>query len=191
MILAPEAPPAPLSAKPKADRAASQASKRERTDSETRARAPAAEQEPAPEKPKAAEVVDRDFDQLFGDDDDAPPEPAKRSKKGGRTVYVPPAPGSGTAPETLGPADIMEVVRANLPGIKRCFDEHRSRTGESGTLVMRWRILKNGTVQGARAATAGLQGSPLEKCLASRIALWRFPTYTGHAMDPIEFPFKY
>ncbi len=109
----------------------------------------------------------------------------------GKTVYVPPAPGAaGNAiPDTLGYAEIMEVVRSNLPAIKVCVDEQkRLEPGSTGNIVMRWVVLPNGTV--SKVELVGGDAKHLSACLVRLIKTWRFPRHAVQS-EPVVFPFKF
>jgi hypothetical protein len=133
--------------------------------------------------------VDEEFNRLFGGGGQAAAEPAPKPDKPKATTYIPPAPGGGASPakETLGQGDIMEVVLANKPQIKKCTEA----AGSSGTLTMRWTIRPDGAAKDVQTMTPEYQKSPLSACLTTVIKGFKFPAYTGAQMAPIDFPFKF
>ncbi len=154
--------------------------------------------EPPPEPPppprKSGNKVDDDFNKLFGGGGGEPaPEPA-RPQRTRSAPPIPPAPGAagnGASKETLGPSDIMEVVRGNVGAIRRCTDDEKARSGASGAIKMSWIIRQNGSVTAIKTLTEEYQKTPLSACLTGVVKGLHFPAYSGPQMDPVEFPFKF
>ncbi|MBN1209980.1 MAG: adventurous gliding motility protein GltJ [Myxococcaceae bacterium] len=144
----------------------------------------------APAKPKQTDDgLDDDFDDLFG-----PKKPEKKGSGGtGSTpsTYIPPEPGSASSSslEKLGQSDIMAVVVANKPAIKRCVDEQKKRDpGSSGRLVMRWTIQPSGRTTGVSIRSDEFRKTYLATCMSGLIKSWTFPKHRKQGA-PIDFPF--
>lgn len=132
-----------------------------------------------------------DFDRVFGGADKHKSPIPKAEPKKPSSVYVPPAPGSGEIPETLGTADIMRVVVDNKPTIKQCVDEQRKRDASlSGKIVMSWTILASGRTVNVSCASEEFKSSYMAHCLAGLIKGWQFPRHKVQG-DPINFPFTF
>jgi hypothetical protein len=146
--------------------------------------------EPVPE-PSAS---DDDFDKMFGGGKkkSAPPEDDGPKKK--KEVYVPPAPGSGSeAPDSLSPADIMQVVVSNKPSIMKCVADQRAKDPDvTGTLVMRWTISTSGKPSNISVSPQSeeYKSTPMASCVSGLIKGWQFPKHKTQG-DPINFPFKF
>ncbi len=144
----------------------------------------------APAKPKPPDDgLDDDFDDLFG-----PKKPEKKQAASGSatpSTYIPPEPGSGSSNslEKLGQADIMAVVVANKPAIKKCVDEQKKRDpGSSGRLVMRWTIQPSGKTTAVSIKSEEFKKTYLASCMSGLIKSWTFPKHRKQG-DPIDFPF--
>lgn len=152
--------------------------------------------EPPPRREEVAAApsrskVDDDFERIFGGGSSTPAPAPKKAEKRARTAYVPPPPGGATRTK-LGQSDIMEVVVGNKSAIKRCVDEQKSKDpGASGTIVMRWTIRPDGRTANVQTVTSEFKKSPMSSCMAAAIKGWRFPSYSGAQMAPIDFPFKF
>ncbi|HEY3448381.1 MAG TPA: VIT domain-containing protein [Myxococcales bacterium] len=113
---------------------------------------------------------------------------------GNKTVYIPPAAGSGSAPSKvqLEQSDIMSVVVENKAMIKACADVAKATDPTAtGTIVMRWTILPNGGVSNIQTVTEEFRKTPISACLSAGIRKFRFPAYSGPQMAPVNFPFKF
>jgi predicted Zn finger-like uncharacterized protein len=171
------APARPHNAKPAA---ASVASAREPE--------PVVEAAPPPRPRASGSSIDDDFNRMFGaTGGGATAEVATRRERPKTTTYIPPAPNSRAAKETLGQGDIMEVVLAHKAAIKRCTEA----SGGSGTVAMRWTIRSDGATTNVQTTTQEFQKTPLAHCLTGVIRGFRFPAYSGAQMAPIDFPFKF
>jgi hypothetical protein len=150
---------------------------------------------PVATKPATNKGVDDDFDKIFGPDkggNQPAAQPAAKEKP--KTVYIPPAAGSGSAASKvqLEQSDIMAVVVENKSMIKACVDETKGKDpGATGTIVMRWTILSNGGVSNIQTVTEEFRKTPLSTCLAAGIKKFKFPAYSGAQMAPVNFPFKF
>jgi TonB family protein len=98
----------------------------------------------------------------------------------------------GALKDTFAESDVMEVVLAAKPALKKCIAEQKAREpAKSGTIVMRWTIKNDGTVTNVQTVTEPFQKAPLSACLESLIKGLRFYPYSGPLMSPIDFPFKF
>ncbi len=166
-------------------------------------RVAAAEKAPPPEKEeKPAKVAAKEskggekdeFDEAFGD-----PKAKKETPKsadsapGKKTVYIPPAPGAAQADvkDTLGQADVMEVVMSHKPELAKCVnDQHTKEPGVSGKLVMKWVIATSGAVTKVSVESEDFKSTYVAGCIGGLIKTWKFPK-AKTAGDPVVFPFKF
>jgi hypothetical protein len=154
--------------------------------------------EDLPKAHKGADVPDDDeFASVFGPakkpkhprdaDDDSTP-----SRKSGKDVYIPAAPGSGgDVPETLGQADIMQTVVSHKPEIVDCVKKQKQKDPDNGggTLAMRWTIQPDGRTGNIVVTSDDLKGSYIASCITGLIKGWRFPKHKQ--AQEIPFPFKF
>ncbi|MBK7858592.1 MAG: adventurous gliding motility protein GltJ [Archangiaceae bacterium] len=171
----------------------------------TREREPKAEavEKPAKEEKKPiaeAKGGDDEFAAAFGSPkaekkeskkaEDKPADESGGSKKS--SVYIPPAPGQGgNIPESLGQADIMEVVKSNIGPIKKCVDEQKAKEpGTSGKLVMKWTIQTSGKATKVEVVSEEFKSTYLAGCVGGLIKTWQFPKHKTQG-EPVVFPFKF
>ncbi len=133
-----------------------------------------------------------DFDKAFGGNAPKKEEPKVEPKKSPGTVFVPPAPGSaGDIKDSLGNADVLDVILANKPALTKCADEQRKREpGSSGKLVMKWQILTNGKVTGVTVVSEDFKKTYMAECVGGLLKGLVFPRHKQQG-DPITFPFKF
>jgi Ca-activated chloride channel family protein len=107
-------------------------------------------------------------------------------------VYIPPPPASaGGLRESLGHADIMEVIKANLPAIQACVaKQYEKEPRVSGKLVMKWTILTSGKTAQIEVVSDEYKSTYLATCMRGLIKGWTFPR-TKTQGDPVVFPFKF
>lgn len=122
---------------------------------------------------------------------DKPAEDSSGAPK--KNVYIPPAPGQGgNIPETLGMADVMEVVKANIGPIKKCVEEQKAKEpGSSGKLVMRWSIQTSGKPTKVEVQSEEFKSSYVAGCVGGLIKSWQFPKHKTPMSEPVVFPFKF
>ncbi|MBL8951531.1 MAG: adventurous gliding motility protein GltJ [Myxococcaceae bacterium] len=166
------------------------------------AKADPVEKPPKEEKSKpvaTASGSDDEFASAFGGD-----KPSKKAAKEEKasdegsgtkksSVYIPPAPGQGgNIPETLGQADVMEVVKANIGAIKKCVDEQKQKEpGSSGKLVMKWSIQTSGKASKVEVQSEEFKTSYIAGCVGGLIKGWQFPKHKTAMAEPVVFPFKF
>lgn len=155
--------------------------------------APPEEKKPVEKKGKAPEKDE--FDEAFGGGGDekkqaaAAAETSKPKSKG----YVPPAPGSASndVKESLGQADVFEVVSSNKPALAKCVEEQRKKEpGVSGKLVMKWTIQTSGKTSNVSVQSEEFKATYMAGCVGGLIKSWTFPKHKVQG-DPIVFPFKF
>jgi hypothetical protein len=120
-----------------------------------------------------------------------PPPPPTRSKRDCDPVLdfdcgEAGARSAGSRSSTLGPSDVLSVVRKSLPKINACGEKH----GVSATVKMEWRILKSGNTTSVKVLSPKYVGTPVGRCLVREVKRMRFPAYSGKPPPPVKFPFK-
>jgi hypothetical protein len=153
-----------------------------------------AEPEPEPKKaPAPSGGGDDDFDRAFGGSSSKPApreEPKSEKKPAG---YIPPAPGAaaGDVKESLGQADIMEVVLANKAALGKCVEEQKKKDpGTSGKLVMKWTIQTSGKTSNVGVVSEEFKGTYIATCIGGLVKGWQFPRHKKQG-EPVQFPFKF
>ncbi len=180
-VSAPARPPPPS-----ADRSAAEARKVEAPREARVAEKASAvvKEEPEPPEPTG---LDDEFSREFGSAES--PEQPKPKRK---TVYVPPEPASRPdEKDTLSESDVLEVVLAAKPALARCAEEQRrAQPGQSGTLLLRWKIQTDGRTSDVEVVSDELAGSPIASCISEAVQRWRFPPHRT-VREPVTFPFKF
>jgi predicted Zn finger-like uncharacterized protein len=167
------------------------------------------EKPPKEEKPEKSKPVveakggDDEFAAAFGTGKPDKPEKKERASSSDKSsdegsspkkssVYIPPAPGQGgNIPETLGQADIMEVVKSNIGPIKNCVDQQKAKEpGTSGKLVMKWTIQTSGKTTKVEVVSEEFKSTFLAGCVGGLIKTWQFPKHKTQG-EPVVFPFKF
>ncbi len=143
---------------------------------------------PAPAKKGGGGVLD------FDDGDAALKEALGGSaQQGGRSVYVPPAPGGGGAslPASVSTSQIQEAVAGRVDSLRRCVSEQKARDPEaSGTLKMAWTIVGDGTPKDVRCVTPEYASGQFAACIGGVIKNIRFPR-SQTSGQPVTFPFSF
>lgn len=128
------------------------------------------------------------IDDLFAQEKAAP---ARSERTNASQPYIPPPPGSGVqTPQRLGQGDIMSVVASHRQALRACARTYKEQGGGSGSVVMSWVIEPDGRTSSIKA-TKGAEHAGMVKCLEDQIRGWKFPSYSGPRMEPIEFPFQF
>lgn len=118
-------------------------------------------------------------------------KPATTEKSGASQPYIPPPPGSGVQkPQKLGQGEIMSVVANHRSALRGCATSYKEQGGGSGSVVMSWVIEPDGRTSTIKAAKGG-EHAGMVRCLEEQIRGWKFPSYSGPKMEPIEFPFQF
>ncbi len=154
---------------------------------------------PNPYTYKSNSHEDDDFSSAFGGDDKpAPPttlpapEPEPRTKHRSNVYIPPPAGGRGdNVKDTLGQADIMEVVLGHKRELAQCAVEaHKREPGVTGKLVMRWVVLISGRTSRVEVVSEEFKNTYMATCVRRLIQSWLFPRSKVQG-DPVIFPFKF
>jgi hypothetical protein len=154
------------------------------------ARAPEREPEPPPAPaPAPSRKKDSvlDFD---GGGSDRALEEALGGTPSGRSVYVPPRPGSDL-PDHLSASQINEAVLTQVDSLRRCVSEQKSRDADaSGTLKMRWIIQGDGAVRDVKCLTPEFASGPFAQCISGVVRTIRFPKSSTKGQE-VTFPFTF
>lgn len=119
----------------------------------------------------------------------------KHSDKQQVKVQIKPSVGRIRIPKTysggLQPKQISEVFLEGQRGIQFCATQEAKRGLELPPAVnIELSIETNGAVSRARILNATKRNSPFGRCLAQKVKNWKFPSFTGQAMD-VEIPLKF
>ena len=152
--------------------------------------------EPEPKKTNTPAPKDEggdDFDKAFGGSSSktAPKEEKTADTTKKQPGYIPPAPGTGgDVKDSLGTADIIEIVSAKKSDLAACTA--KKEAGTSGKIVMEWTIATSGKVTkvGVGAGSEDYKGTPMATCFATVIKGMVFPKHKQQG-DPVKFPFKF
>ena len=84
-----------------------------------------------------------------------------------------------------------KVIGRGQRGITACVSRAMTR-GQSmhGELKARITIQPTGRVAGMEVLTAAYKGSEVSRCISSKVRRWRFPSFPGKELVPVEVPWK-
>jgi predicted Zn finger-like uncharacterized protein len=182
----PASKPAPKPAPPKV--AAAEPAPRPRAERVATAAPPPEETAPPPAPKPAKKDSLLDFDS--GGGGDSALDEALGGAPSGRSVYVPPRPGSDV-PAALSASQINEAVVTQVESLRRCVSEQKSRDPEAtGTLKMRWVIQGDGGVRDVKCLTPEFASGPFAKCITSVVKTIRFPRSATKGQE-VTFPFTF
>jgi predicted Zn finger-like uncharacterized protein len=92
-------------------------------------------------------------------------------------------------PETLEKGQVHKVIRRNLSGIVRCYNNNVSdKASKKGTLNVSFTIKGSGRTSGVRVARPDFWGGDLVGCVGNVVSRWRFPKFRGEEIE-ISYPF--
>jgi hypothetical protein len=93
----------------------------------------------------------------------------------------------------LTAAEILKVVRSRKNAIGNCYERELQRQkGLGGKVVLTWRILSSGAVEGARVRSTTLRNGRVEDCIVRQIQGLRFPQPRGGQVANVRnFPFLF
>jgi predicted Zn finger-like uncharacterized protein len=81
---------------------------------------------------------------------------------------------------TLSPADIQRTINSRKRSVKICYEQSlRGQDSLRGKLEIRVTIAPSGDVADTAIETPAFKGSRIGKCIAEKIAEWRFPRFEG------------
>lgn len=91
--------------------------------------------------------------------------------------------------QTLSPADIQRTINSRKRSVKICYEQSlRGQDSLRGKLEIRVTIAPSGEVTETAVETPAFKGSRIGKCIAEKIAEWRFPSFEGEP-ETILVPF--
>jgi hypothetical protein len=93
--------------------------------------------------------------------------------------------------ESLSQAEIQQVIRQNLPGVKACY-LRVSHQGEprSGKAIVSFEVGPAGDVRGTKVDAPSFQGTSLPTCVTAMVSHWAFPkSQTGSLATSYPFVF--
>ncbi len=149
----------------------------------------------APEKKEAPVDSDDEFAKAFGGGGskktDTGPKEGSGAPTKPKSVYIPPAPGSGGAlKEILSMTDVLEVVRGNMDPMRACKDEQNKKDPSlKGTVRMRWIVTTAGKATQISCVDDEFKQSQFVTCITGFLKGLNFPRSKTQA-DPFTFPFK-
>ena len=92
---------------------------------------------------------------------------------------------------TLSKKAIAGVVKAHLGEVRACYERYLSSRGaNTGQVVARWVIQRDGSVTSAASASDTLGESRTTDCILKSIRTWRFPKPDGGTVR-VEYPFHF
>jgi outer membrane biosynthesis protein TonB len=90
---------------------------------------------------------------------------------------------------SLDKDQIRQVVRANISEVRYCYNQTLEKQPElKAKVVIDFTIGADGSV--TKSAVGSMDGpAELGKCVAERIATWKFPAPTGGGEVAVSYPF--
>ena len=90
----------------------------------------------------------------------------------------------------LDKATVRRYIQSKMNQIRWCYQQEVQRNPNvAGQVVYKWVITPTGKVIGVKVASSSLKSPAVEKCIASRIATWRFPSPRGGGTVKVTYPF--
>ncbi|NOZ01376.1 MAG: AgmX/PglI C-terminal domain-containing protein [Deltaproteobacteria bacterium] len=90
----------------------------------------------------------------------------------------------------LDKATVRRYIQSKMNQIRWCYQQEVQRNPNlAGQVVYKWVITPTGKVIGVKVADSSLHSPAVEKCIASRIATWRFPSPRGGGTVKVKYPF--
>jgi hypothetical protein len=107
--------------------------------------------------------------------------------------------GKGPSKDMLEEEDIVGVVNRNLRVVKFCYCRALKKDPEfEGEAIVEMKIKTTGKVSNVAIDPEDMAEHRFGKCLAPRVAKWRFPKFTGKKEDGLkvksigyEFPLEF
>jgi hypothetical protein len=98
---------------------------------------------------------------------------------------------SAALPGPLPDAEVVQVIRHNLAGIKGCYQiEERAGTVSSGKAIVSIEIDPTGNVSDVKVDAPAFSASKLPACLSNRARGWTFPKFT-QGPKKFSYPFVF
>jgi len=85
----------------------------------------------------------------------------------------------------IAPDAVIKVVKQNSGGLRACYEKALKRKPDLqyvSAVTARFQIVNTGQAQGVTFAPH--TDAEMEKCMASTMEKWKFPTFQG---DPVAF----
>ena len=100
--------------------------------------------------------------------------------------------GGGPVAEGLTKEEVWAVIRKHLHEIRYCYETSILRNPKlEGKLVVSFVINGTGEVKKPAVKETEMRDQPLDKCVVSRIALWKFPKPKGKINVDVQYPFVF
>lgn len=101
-------------------------------------------------------------------------------------------PGEGPILGALDKTAIDETMRANVDLIRDCYEQALTANPRlRGKLVVKFAILKDGTVSTAATKSSTLNHPQVEDCINQEVMRFQFPTPKGGGMVIVSYPFVF
>ena len=111
---------------------------------------------------------------------------AERKKKAAVSLSMP------TVMGALDKSVVERVIRENRNQIRYCYEVELQRSPNlAGRVMVSWVIGANGRVSDVKVIQSSLKSKRVERCLAQRIATWRFPRPAGGGVVTVNYPFLF
>ena len=96
-------------------------------------------------------------------------------------------------PGLLPDAEVVRVIRQNLPGVKGCYQvEERAGTVSSGKAIVTLEIDgSSGAVTNVKVDAPAFSSSGLPACVTGRARSWAFPRFTAKEHKRFSYPFVF
>jgi len=88
------------------------------------------------------------------------------------------------------PASVIDIQLRNDGGLKACFLDHPSSTGQLPRVTLAFTLDARGAVTTASLEEPDYQGSALEGCLVGSLGRIAFPAFEGEPIT-VRFPFRF
>lgn len=89
----------------------------------------------------------------------------------------------------LDAAIVQQTIRRYLSGIKWCYQERvQGNRTLGGKATMSFSILPNGTISDARLTNDTIRDAPLQACILTKMARWRFPQPKDGGVVEVDYP---
>jgi pSer/pThr/pTyr-binding forkhead associated (FHA) protein len=102
------------------------------------------------------------------------------------------APGSGEFVGTIDREAVRRVIRSKLDLVRNCYErELRAKPNLGGKVVISWKIIAGGNVEGVKVKSSELNDQSIENCIVQEFYTWRFPEPPEGAIADVAFPFMF
>lgn len=102
------------------------------------------------------------------------------------------APGSGEFVGTIDREAVRRVIRSKLDLVRNCYErELRAKPNLGGKVVISWKIIAGGNVEGVKVKSSELNDQSIENCIVQEFYTWRFPEPPEGAVADVAFPFMF